>query len=117
MEKITEPALPPAPTMPATEPDTFGLRYGTRPNVDPSALWTNRLKVIKAAIAPGRVLAFEKTYASNIYVSVEGRKVQKEVDERFMLTIIKIPVQAECDEGEADTCFRKKEKKTREVFK
>jgi hypothetical protein len=50
-------------------------------------------------------------------VSVEGRKVQKEVDERFMLTIIKIPVHAECDEGEADKCFRKKEKKTSEMFK
>ena len=38
MEKNTAPALPPAPTMPATEPVTFGLRYGTIPNVDPSAL-------------------------------------------------------------------------------
>lgn len=37
IEKMTAPAFPPAPTMPATVPVTFGLRYGTTPNVEPSA--------------------------------------------------------------------------------
>ena len=50
-------------------------------------------------------------------VSVEGRKVQKEVDERFMLTITKIPVHAECDEGEADKYLETKEKKRSQMFK
>ena len=67
MEKITAPALPPAPTTPDTMPVTSELRYGTIPNVDPSALCTNRLKVIKATIAPGRVLALEKTCATNLF--------------------------------------------------
>ena len=31
------------------------------PKVEPSAAWTKRLKVIKAVIAPPRVLALEKT--------------------------------------------------------
>ena len=55
--------------------------------------------------------------AHQTYVSVEGRKVQKEVDERFMLTIIKKPVHAECDEGEADKCLETKVRKTSEMFK
>ena len=51
------------------------------------------------------------------YVSVERRKVQKEVDERVMLTITKIPVQAEYDEGEADKCLETQEKKRSQMFK
>ena len=67
MEKITAPALPPDPTMPETMPVTLELRYGTIPKVDPSAHCTNRLKVIKATIAPGRVLALEKTCATKLF--------------------------------------------------
>ena len=64
-EKMTAPAFPPAPIIPATAPVTFGLRYGTIPNVDPSEACTNMLQAINAEIAPPRVCAFEKITTNN----------------------------------------------------
>ena len=43
--------LPPAPTIPATDPSAFLLMNGTTEYVAPSDICTNRLKTIIAGIA------------------------------------------------------------------
>lgn len=65
--------------MPDTIPVTLELRYGTIPNVDPSALCTNRLKVIKATIAPGRVLALENTCAAKLFEQRSMRSKHRQI--------------------------------------
>ena len=47
----TAPALPPAPTMPATDPSAFLLMNGTTEYVAPSDICTNRLKTTSAGMA------------------------------------------------------------------
>ena len=56
----TAPALPPAPTMPATAPSAFWLMKGTTEKVAPSAICTNRLNTSIAAMATGRMSIREK---------------------------------------------------------
>ena len=51
----TAPVLPPAPTMPDTEPSARRLMNGTTKKVAPSDICTNRLNTIIEAIASGGV--------------------------------------------------------------
>ena len=104
-EKITAPALPPAPIMPDTVPVTFGLRYGTTPNVAPSALSTNRLKVIKAAIAPGRVWALEKNCAPKL---CERRRTVSKIRDECKFHAYHYKNTCPCG---IDECLETKEKK------
>ena len=61
----TAPALPPAPTMPATEPSAFRLMNGTTEKVAPSDICTNRLKTTRAGTASASTGIWEKSISAS----------------------------------------------------